>query len=289
MTTELAIATGTREALAKGSYYLYDPDQLLLITDPAHPLYDPRALTKPDAGLVDSMLNYGFKTSSSIEIESTKDGMVVVDGRRRVLAARAVKRKQIDAGEDVTIRVRCLVSKDKAFVGMILGNAHRLEETVLQKAAKAKRALDMGNSVKEVAALFGVTAQTISNWTAAMALPDAIRKSLDEDKITLTLALELAKKPEEEQAAALKSAEVAPLKGATGKARVRKAPQEDVAKALGKAQIRKFHTMLKEQGKPDSNVELAIAMCEFILGDGTYRKLHTFPPLGEIAKEMIDG
>jgi CRISPR/Cas system CSM-associated protein Csm2 small subunit len=171
---------------------------------------------------------------------------------------------------------------------MILGNAHRLEETVLQKAAKAKRAIDMGQSTKEVAQLFGVTAQTIANWTAAMALPEAIRKSLDDGKITLTLALELAKKPEEEQTAALKSAETVPLKGAAGKARVRKAPQEEVAKPLGKAQIRKFHTMLKGQERPDSNVELAIAMCEFILGDGTYRKLHAFSPLGEIAKEMID-
>ena len=97
MKTEIATCTG--DALGKGSFYHFDPDQLILVTDEAHPLFDPRALEKPDEALVQSMLRFGFKTSASIEVEVMKEGVVVVDGRRRVVAAREVKRRQVEAGD----------------------------------------------------------------------------------------------------------------------------------------------------------------------------------------------
>lgn len=281
------IATGTRDALGKGSFYQFDPDQLILITDPASPLFDPRALEKPDEGLVMSMLKYGFKTSSSIEVESTAAGLVVVDGRRRTLAARECKRRQIEAGEDITIRVRCLMSKDKPFVGMILGNAHRKDETVLQKAAKAKRAIDNGYSEKETAELFGVSPQTIGNWLAAALLPDAIKKALEADKISVVLAIELAQKTPEEQAQVLAQAEVSPIRGAEGKARVSKPTSEEVSKRMGSAQIRAFYDAMKADKSGDVNVEIGVALFAYILGDNpTGSKLRAFPPLDEIAKAL---
>lgn len=282
---ETAIAMGIRDAASKGSFYLFDPDQLLLITDERHPLYDPRALEKPDDALVQSMMTFGFKTSSSIEVESTNDGMVVVDGRRRVLAAREVKRLQIKNGDEAVIRVRCLCSKDQPFIGMILGNAHRKDESLLQKAAKAQRALGMGRTEQEVANLFGVTKQTIKNWLEAMLLPTDIKKALDADKITMTLALQLAKKPPEEQAQVLATAETTPIRGEQGKARVKSPPKEEVSKKLTTAQVRKLHTALVEDGRANVNIELAAAILGYILGeDPTGRKLIPFDPLRDIIK-----
>jgi ParB family chromosome partitioning protein len=279
------VATGTRDALSKGSFYNYDPEQLILITDPQHPLYDPRALEKPDEALVQSMLKFGFKTSSSIEVESTKEGLVVVDGRRRTVAARECKRRQIAAGEDITIRVRCLMSKDKPFVGMILGNAHRKDENILQKAAKAKRAIDMGQSEKEIADLFGVTTQTIKNWLAADALPISLKKALETEKITLVLALDLAKKSPEELAQALAGAETTPLRGAQGKARVKAPSSDEVSKRLGAAQIRKVRDALLNDEVKGTNVELATALLSFVLGDDpTGKALAAFEPVREIAR-----
>lgn len=277
------IAKTTRDALAKGNFYQYDPDQLVIITDPKHPLFDPRGLEAPDAALVQSMLNFGFKTSSSVEVEATKEGLVVVDGRRRVIAAREVKRIQHEKGEDVSIRVRCLVSKDKPFVGMILGNAHRKDESVLQKAAKAKRSIDMGYSEIETANLFGVTTQTIKNWLAAEALPDLIKAALETNNITVTLALELAKKTPEEQLQVLAGAKTLPIKGAQGRERVSKPQDGETSKRLSAGQVRKFREAFKEHPK-SVNSELAMALLDFILGDNpSASRLADFEPVKEIA------
>lgn len=284
MKNDVKLAQGTRDALAKGSFYQYDPDQIILVIDPKHPLFDPRALETPDEALVQSMLKRGFKTGSSIQLESAKEGLLVVDGRRRVLAARECKRRQIEAGEDITIRVRCIVVKGDAFVDMILGNAHRKEETILQKAAKARRAMDNGYSEQEVADLFGVTTQTIKNWLAAEALPDNIKAALEADNITVTLALELAKKTPEEQAQVLSTAAATPIKGAQGKERVTKPTDDEKSKRLSAGQIRKFREAFDEHPHKSSNTELAMALLDFIIGDNpSASRLADFEPVKEIA------
>lgn len=286
--TQTETATGTRDALAKGSFYQFDPDQLILVVDPLHDLYDPRATEAPDEGLVLSMMQHGFRTGSSVELESANEGLLVVDGRRRVLAAREAKRRQLKQGADMTIRVRCIIVKGDAFSDMVLANSHRLDETILQKGAKAQRALDMGHTMKQVASLFGVTTQSITNWTEALRLPDAIRKALDKGEVTLTIALALAKKSPEEQEAILATATTVPLKGESGKARVKKAHGGEVSKALSKSQIRRLHEGLREHPTVSENIELAMALLEYIMGECTYRKLLIFEPLAEIAKATLD-
>lgn len=291
MQVSSSTATGVRSAQAKGSFYWFDPDNLTLVTDPHHPLYDPRALEPYDEGLVQSMLKFGFMTGSSVEIESSKNQLLVADGRRRVIAAKEVKRRQIAAGAGLTIRVRCIVVKGNAFIGMVLGNTHRKDETVLQLAAKAQYAINNGYSEKETAELFGVTQQTVRNRLAAMALPDTIKRALEMNQITLMLALELGKKSPEEQAKVL--AGDAPIRGEHGRQRVTKSAtvESDTKKRLSTGQIRKLLDAIKEDKNDGAayvvNKEFASGLLKFILGDDpTGRGLNAFDPVREIARSV---
>ena len=64
-----------------------DPDEVVLVTDPKHVLFDKRALLPPDEQLVKSIMAKGVLTP--IHVFRDGDKVLVINGRRRVTAARS--------------------------------------------------------------------------------------------------------------------------------------------------------------------------------------------------------
>lgn len=181
--------------------YLFDPQELVLIRDKEHPLYDPRVELPVDDALVESIM---FDSQGVIKpIVITKDGedAVVVDGRQRVKAALEANKRLKKAGA-VLVKVPCVVRKGSAkhlTAASVTANEVRINDDILARAKKASNLLNMGYTEEEIAKLFGVTKQTILNYLAIDGLDKAVKKAIGEEKIPASHAMKLAKIPKKEQ------------------------------------------------------------------------------------------
>lgn len=185
--------------------FMMDPDDIVIVgidtgdTD-KHPLWDPRIHLPIDPLLVANIRHYGVLEP----IDTTKDGerLLVVDGRRRVLHARAAKRIQLEAGEEV-VKVPVMIRKgdDAHLFGVSRAhNAMRTGDGPLTNARNAQRMIDMGSSEAQVALTFGVTPQAVKNWLALLGLHTDVLAAVKAEQLTPTAAIQLAVLPRAEQA-----------------------------------------------------------------------------------------
>ena len=250
----------TSDALAKGSYYWYDTDQL---THPekGHDLYDPRSDEPPDVQLVSLMREHGWIGPPMQIVRESKGSEIILitDGRRRHRAAEEVNKTRKG---DARIRCKAEFAKGDAFDSMLVGNLGRKDETPIQLADKVMRLEKNGYPRKDVARKFGVSEQTISNWLALAAAPKDVKDAVKAGLVTPTLAKDLAQKPLEERTAILADG---PVKGAKGKARVAKVPSLKVparmVKALHKDLAGEDAAAFKGTGK------IVHAFLSFLLGE----------------------
>ena len=224
----------------RGTYFLMDPDNLTIVEDPSHPLYDPRGLEPPDEDLVASIRLHGVDKA----VKAIKDGgdILVVDGRRRTVAAREAKKlNRKEGGPAPMVKVELVNGDDRSAVTrMILGNFRPKDESVMEKAGKALVLANLNIPHDEIGAAFGVSAGTIKNWLAALSLHPTVQKALDAGRVRLLDATrELGKLPRAEQPEALKKLEeVAPTRAVraeqkkNGKAPAK--PKATPASRLGK-------------------------------------------------------
>lgn len=188
------------------------PEELTIVGldtdhDERHMLSDKDRTKDPvDAEMVQSVLREGIH----LPVLARMVGKVaeVVDGRQRVRAAREANRRRAEKGLD-PIRVPVVFEKledREAFGAMISTNAYRLDDTPLQCARKALRALAYGYSREEAAQRFKVSTVTIANWEKIADLDQKVIDAVERDRITLTMAIEIAKFDRKEQVAAMEKA-----------------------------------------------------------------------------------
>lgn len=170
--------------------------------DEASAFYDERINYPVDQANVKNVLALGVKlpilvrkaTGDEAE-EIPKGAYVVVDGRQRVRWAREANTILEKQGEPA-IRLRYQVEEVSDDMVAVLGvatNSNRVEDSILVKAAKARRLKDRGYSVAEIAVHEGTTQQTIRNWLKLDALPTKIKKATEAGKITMTEAIKVGK------------------------------------------------------------------------------------------------
>lgn len=206
-----------------------DPHTVIIVgldTDdgPEHPLYDERARLPVSESMVRNMLVHGW-THGAIELRKDGSAVQVIVGRQRVKAAREASVRLTKEGKEplfVRAFVRGLDGADALGV-MISENENRTDDSPWARAEKCKRYLDMGRSVADAANVFGVQAQTITQWMRFQDLATPVQKAIRSGRVSFNAALELADMPRDDQAAALESlppGEPAPAK-AIAKARKR--------------------------------------------------------------------
>ena len=82
-------------AESRGQTFRFDPEKLVLITDPKHKLYQQTAVDAPPQWMIDSAFHYGIKVPITLRKGAKHRGkykMEVIVGRRRVLALRAANK-----------------------------------------------------------------------------------------------------------------------------------------------------------------------------------------------------
>lgn len=185
----------------------FSPDDLVIIgldteDGDTHPLADPRAHGPADPALVRSIIRHGIL--EPVVVRKGPNGRAeVVDGRRRVIAARAVP--SVDPEAKIVIPVIVRDGDDLAAAGaMVAANEIRQEDSYASRASKIARLQEMGMSIDDVAVEFGASGQTIRNILKLAAAAKSVRDAVDRGKISATAGYRIATlKTEEEQAAAL--------------------------------------------------------------------------------------
>jgi ParB family chromosome partitioning protein len=191
----------------RSDVYIADAADLTLVTDPKHPLFDPRVEKPLSAALVTSIKARGVQ----VPVKVARDGeaFLVVDGRQRVRAVRLAN-KQLEAeGSTVRIRVPVQITKgdEKNLAGLVLClNAVREQDDPLVAAGKMARLLDLGYTEAEVAVEAGCDTATVKRAIALLSLPAPVKAHVAAGKLAASAAVKLAGLPREqavEQAAAL--------------------------------------------------------------------------------------
>lgn len=172
------------------------PEQFIVVTDPNHFLYDPRAEEPAAEELVESICVHGV-----IQPIIVTENLEVIAGRRRVKAAIEANKRHVQQGfEPVPIKFVVSTADQNEILGMyVTENELREDDTILQKAAKATKLKKAGMTEHEIALNFGVSYQTICSYLALDNLDEAVRYQVEMGNITVTAAAQLAELPSDEQ------------------------------------------------------------------------------------------
>jgi len=205
------MASGTKRAfdVPRQNLFMFDPDDLCLVTDPSDSLYDKRVNNTLDTRLLANIRQYGI--IQPIKIIKREGIPVVTVGRQRVRCAREIKKEQGAAGA-ITIKVPAVLDRRdvKGCVAiMISENEIRQGDSISTKAEKLQHLLSFGHTMEDATVLFGVSRQTLGNWLAVLEVCDPVRKAIENGEASASIAPKLVNLPKAEQLKALHSAKVA--------------------------------------------------------------------------------
>lgn len=119
----------------------------------------------------------------------------LIIGQRRYLACKMLGKKRIPA---LITKVR---DKTDALIKSFSENIHRLDLDYRDKMRVATELLNKYGSINKVASLLGVSSQTVKRYLGYAAVPDDIKKMVDEGKLGATTAIEIVQNIEDENKA----------------------------------------------------------------------------------------
>ncbi len=188
-------------AKGKRDAYMFDPEDVVLVTDEKSPLYDERVHLPVNEALVMNMLFAPDGVPQGVlepitVVRNPETGKVeVVVGRQRVKAAREANKRLKKRGQE-PIRVPAMIQRVNPYRAMgilISENEHRQDDTPLGKAKKAQRYLDLGRDHKEIAVLFGISEASVKNLLSLLDAPAAVRNAVESGKISTSDGYKLSK------------------------------------------------------------------------------------------------
>jgi ParB family transcriptional regulator, chromosome partitioning protein len=190
-------------AKGKRDAYMFDPEDLVLVTDEKSPLYDERIDLPVEEALV---LNIMFVPAGGTipqgvlepinAMRNTETGKVeVIDGRQRVKAAReANKRLKKQGLEPIWVPAMLKKTTGHGAMGMLISsNELRRDDTPLGRAKKMQRYIDLGRDASEIATLFGISAASVKNSLSLLDAPAAVRNAVETGKISTSDGYKLAR------------------------------------------------------------------------------------------------
>ena len=179
--------------------FLMEPERLTLITDEAHPLYDPRVNAPLDESMVLNIMVNGVR----VPIIARRNGSAieVVDGRGRTRAVLEANRRLIAEGNKPHfIRVLTDSGSDADLFGLSISlNEIRREDSPTAKSEKAHRLHNMGYTTQQIAITFGVTRQTVHSWLSLQDLAQPVQDAVEKGEMSATAAAKLANFSRDEQ------------------------------------------------------------------------------------------
>jgi ParB family transcriptional regulator, chromosome partitioning protein len=187
-------------AAAKKDMLLFNDDQLTLVTDEKHPLYDERVHLEPTEAMILNVMQYGVIEPVIVWKDPETRKTLIVDGRQRLKACREANKRIRKAGGEPH-RISGITRRADAgtSVGLMIStNEQRIADTPLNLARKASRMLELGKTEAEVGVALGRAAGTVKNLIALLDAPAVVRHAVEQDKISISDGYKLAKlEPEE--------------------------------------------------------------------------------------------
>lgn len=284
-------------AVGNTSQLLFDPEDLMIVEDPKHPLYDERVHLPLSQALVANILHIGRVIEPVVVRKNPETGDVeVVAGRQRVRAVRHINMMYKTARGADPFRVPAVVdrSKDDQLLDIVVSeNEIRENDSPLVRAEKMRRLLGRGKTEGELSTLFGVSVQLVKNTLALLDATSAVRKAVDSGRISVNSAYKLARMPAEEQksrvAALLVEAPTAP-----GKKNPKRRRAAEIVDGTGGMRSKKeIEKMLSDMSDTDDIKEgarlVATATLEWVLGGDTLSAFYDVPEKEEIDVEEDTG
>lgn len=199
-------SASTLKGAAQGRSDLFRllPDQLVVITDKTHPLFDERVFLPLNESLVLSVTELGIL--QPVVVRRSGDLFEVVDGRQRVRAAVEANRRLSDGGSDRQILVPITVRRDDDKVSarvMVVANEIRQSDSPVVRARKAQRLLDQGMLMPEVCVSFDMSPTSLTDLLKLLDTSSDIQDMVERGVVPATAASAVAALPREDQKSAM--------------------------------------------------------------------------------------
>jgi ParB family chromosome partitioning protein len=251
----------------------FHPEDLVVVTDKSHPLYDSRAELPLDEAMVKSIMADGVLEPVLVRKNGQrKNGTPLVEvlaGRQRVKnACEANRRLRAKGKEPVLVPAITRRGEDGDLFGvMITENEVRKDNGPMERARLCARYMRFGKSEEQAAVRFGVTETTIRSWLALLELSKDAQEAVERGELTASVAVKLAKLPREEQPAVLEKlkADGEPLRGERGATNMNGATGHTPRLRMrGRKHLQRMLTVFEKSKDP---VPKATAILKYLLGD----------------------
>jgi ParB family chromosome partitioning protein len=188
-----------KTAESKRDLFMIKPEDLTLVYDKEHPLYDPRVEDDPPESMILNIMMNGVLQPINVRVNGDK--IEVVAGRGRTKAALEANRRLVAEGKPPLLMPCINKSGTDAdlFGVMVSENEIRREDTMIVKGMKARKLLNLGYSHQQIAVIFGASRQAVENWLAADELPQQIKDAVEAGEMSATVAVEMGAGQTKEQ------------------------------------------------------------------------------------------
>ncbi len=188
------------------------PEKLTIITDPAHELFDERALESFREELVADIMAHGqlqpIIVRKNGRNENDEDIIEVMVGRQRVKAILEINRR-LEASGQPRMKVwwvHVTDSDEKEILAKIIAeNEIRFPDPPSIKARKLHRLIQRGATEQEAATAFGIKIAECKKLLKLMELHKDAAVAIDEGRLSLSAASKLVGLPRGEQKKLLES------------------------------------------------------------------------------------
>ncbi|HHT0500740.1 TPA: ParB/RepB/Spo0J family partition protein [Raoultella ornithinolytica] len=213
-------------ASGKTNVLMFEPENLFLVIDKTHPLYDERINLPIDEGMVLNIKELGVLEPIIVWKDPENGRSCVVVGRQRVRHTLEANKLLLKEGK-TPLLVPGVVKRGSAYQMakyMVSENEIRRPDTPLGRAKKMSDAMDRGHDEDDLAVLFGCSVQTVRATLSLLDATQAVRDAVESGTVTATQARQLASLTPEEQRAKVAEIESATA-GTTGHEKARRQRQ----------------------------------------------------------------
>ncbi|MDN2645692.1 hypothetical protein L1Q84_23505 [Klebsiella pneumoniae] len=213
-------------ASGKTNVLTFEPENLHLVTDKTHPLYDERIHLPINEAMVLNIMDQGVLEPIIVWKDPETGLSCVVDGRQRVRHTLEANKRLLKEGKEPLL-VPAVAKRGSAVrmaQAMVSANEIRQADTPLGRAKKMADALERGHDEDDLALMFGVSVQTVRATLSLLDATQAVRDAVESGTVTVTQARQLGALPPEEQRAKVSAIELATA-GTTGHEKARRQRQ----------------------------------------------------------------
>lgn len=268
----------------RGTIFLVEPENLTIITDPKHPLYDPRVELPVSDDMVNSILSKGV--IEPVIARKNGDTIEVTDGRQRTRCAIEAN-KRLRAEGAPTIQVPVILRREsdaEAFETSVVLNEIRRNDDVLTKAAKAGRLSSFGQSDAQIAVAFGVTVVTVRNWLKLLDLAPVVQKAVKSGQLGAIEAVKalggLTREAQKERLPAI--LETAPKRRKTDKGEAQGGGDEGGKGIVEESPMKRLRALYRSEAAMQALTNREVALMSWVYGKITQGDLlASIPRMGK--------